>query len=90
MSSHASAFSSFASRIIGNLGEMLEDDPPAPDDDFEELSGSAKAFSDADKAQARTATTAVFEQKTDEGDTANHELPEATDEGFDQRAIDIV
>lgn len=85
---------------------MLEDDPPAPDDDFEgeldglndaedvdgpvELSGSAKAFSDADKAQARTATTAVFEQKTDEGDTANHELPEATDEGFDQRAIDIV
>ncbi|KAF9802630.1 hypothetical protein IEO21_09862 [Rhodonia placenta] len=106
MSSHASSFSSFASSIIGNLGKMLEDDPLAPDDDFEgeldglndaedvdgpvELSGSAKAFSDADKAQAQMATMAVFKQKTDEGDTANHELPEATDEGFNQRAIDIV
>ncbi|EED83393.1 predicted protein [Postia placenta Mad-698-R] len=106
MSSHASSFSSFASRIIGNLGEMLEDDPQAPDeDDFEgELDGlnhaggvdgvvdpndSAQAPSDADKAQTLTATTAMLEPETDERHAANRGLPEAPNERFNQRAIDI-
>lgn len=31
--SRGSSFSSFASRIIGNLGEAIEDDTQAPDDD---------------------------------------------------------
>ncbi|EED81632.1 predicted protein [Postia placenta Mad-698-R] len=106
MSSHASSFSSFASRIIGNLGEMLEDDPQAPDDDLEgeldgindaedvdgalDLDDSAKHSSDADKAPTQTATMAVLEQETHEGGAANREFPEAQDEGFSQSVIDIV
>ncbi|EED81631.1 predicted protein [Postia placenta Mad-698-R] len=107
MASHTSSFSSFASRIIGNLGEMLEDEPQAPDDnDFEgELDGmkyveevdgavdpddSAHAISDAYKAQTPTATTAMFELETDKGGAANPGFPEASDEGFEQRVIDIV
>ncbi|EED83394.1 predicted protein [Postia placenta Mad-698-R] len=106
MSSHASSFSSFASRIIGNLGEMLEDDPQALDDDFEgelddlndtgEVDGSVvfddntKAPSDADKAQTRMATAAIFEQETDKRGAADHGFLEAPDEGFDQRVIDVV
>ncbi|EED81370.1 predicted protein [Postia placenta Mad-698-R] len=104
-SSHASSFSSFASRIIGNLGEMLEDEPQAPEDDFEgeldrlndagdidgavDLDDSAQASSDADGAQTQMATMAVLEQETFEGRAANHEFPEAPNEGFSQRVIDI-
>ncbi|OSX61478.1 hypothetical protein POSPLADRAFT_1057245 [Postia placenta MAD-698-R-SB12] len=105
-SSHASSFSSFASRIIGNLGEMLEDYPQAPEDDFEgeldglndvedvdgavDLDGSAVPSSYADKAQTQMATIAVLEQETYEGGASNHEFPEAPDEGFSQSVIDIV
>ncbi|OSX61480.1 hypothetical protein POSPLADRAFT_1144222 [Postia placenta MAD-698-R-SB12] len=105
-SSHASSFASFASRIIGNLGEMLEDEPQAPDDDFEgELDGMndageaneaidfddrAKAPSNADKAQTRMVTTAVFEQKTDERGAADHQFSEVPDDCLEQRVMDIV
>ncbi|EED81633.1 predicted protein [Postia placenta Mad-698-R] len=66
-SSHQSSFSSFASRIIGNLGEMLEDDPQAFDDDLDFCNPEA-----------------------DEESAADREAPPATDEGFEQRTIDIV
>ncbi|EED83346.1 predicted protein [Postia placenta Mad-698-R] len=106
ISSRGSSFSSFASRIIGNLGEMLEDEPGASDDDLEgeldglndatqvdgavDLSDSAKSPSDADKALTRTATTAVCKQETGKEGAAGGDLAEALDEGFDQRMIDIV
>ncbi|EED81378.1 predicted protein [Postia placenta Mad-698-R] len=60
MSSHASAFSSFASRIIGNLGEMLEDDPPAPDDDFE---GELDGLNDAEDVDGPMPDTAESFQR---------------------------
>lgn len=84
---------------------MLEDEPQAPEDDFEgeldrlndagdidgavDLDDSAQASSDADGAQTQMATMAVLEQETFEGRAANHEFPEAPNEGFSQRVIDI-
>ncbi|EED83341.1 predicted protein [Postia placenta Mad-698-R] len=106
LSSHASSFSSFASRIIGNLGEMLEGDTQAPNDDFEgdlnglndaveinmarDLDDCEKPPSGTNKAQTGTTTTAVCKQATGEGGTANRELPEAPDEDFHQRVTKFV
>ncbi|KAF9802629.1 hypothetical protein IEO21_09861 [Rhodonia placenta] len=89
ISSHRSSFSSFASRIIGNLGEMLEDEPQPSDDDFKGELDEPNDPGDVDGEVDRT-TTATFEQEIDGGGAASREIPEAPDEIFDQRVMVIV
>ncbi|EED81367.1 predicted protein [Postia placenta Mad-698-R] len=97
VSSNRSSFSSFAINIIGNMGEVLEDDPQAFDNDLDreldelnhaveidtavKLDESAEAPSDTDTAQTRAATMAVFMQMAD---------AKGADGALDQRVIDIV
>ncbi|EED81369.1 predicted protein [Postia placenta Mad-698-R] len=100
ISSRGSPSLSFASRIIGNLGEMLVEDSQAYDDDVdreledptdsEEVDAAVDLDDSVDKAQTRTATTEVFDQTTSEGGAADCGLPESPDEDFDPRVIEIV
>ncbi|OSX61477.1 hypothetical protein POSPLADRAFT_1145671 [Postia placenta MAD-698-R-SB12] len=100
ISSRGSPSLSFASRIIGNLGEMLVENSQAYDDDVdreledptdsEEVNAAVDLDDSVDKAQTRTATTEVLDQTTSEGGAADCGLPESPDEDFDPRVIEIV
>ncbi|OSX61456.1 hypothetical protein POSPLADRAFT_1144526 [Postia placenta MAD-698-R-SB12] len=96
-----STFARFATRVIGNMGETLEDDPQAFDDDLdcelerhpgaEEL-GSANDFQDGANTPSgtRAVTLSVRKREAHEATADDWEAPEAADEGFDRHAIDIV
>ncbi|EED81373.1 predicted protein [Postia placenta Mad-698-R] len=72
ISSHASSFSSFASRIIGNLGEMLEDDPQASDDD--DLEGELDRLNDAEDVDGAVDLDDSANAASSDGDKAQTQM----------------
>lgn len=94
-------FARFATRVIGNLGETIEDDPQAFYDDLDcELERHPDA-EDMDSAidlqdgasspsDAQAVTVSISKQEAYEGTAADWEAPAAADESFGRRAIDIV
>ncbi|EED79436.1 predicted protein [Postia placenta Mad-698-R] len=101
MPSPGSSSLNFASRVIGNLGEMLEDSPGAFEDD---LDCEPDAYLDAREAHsandghdganspsdAQAATAAICRREMYEGSTANRQALAAPDQGFNRRTVDTV
>lgn len=100
VSSNGSSFSGLSSRIIGNLDEMLEDDPPALNDDMDDELGEHPGMRESDLTNgppddaktistSRMATTALCKQETRDAGAPNCEPLAAPDEGIGQHTIDI-
>ncbi|KAF9806033.1 hypothetical protein IEO21_08839 [Rhodonia placenta] len=106
ISSLGSPSLSFASRIIGNLGEMLVEDSQAYDDDVDreledptdseevdaavDLDDNGPANSAKAPSTSRMATTASCKLETHEEPAAACEPLAAQDEGIEQRTIHLV
>ncbi|EED82963.1 predicted protein [Postia placenta Mad-698-R] len=101
VSSNGSSFSGFSSTIIGNLGEMFEEDPQAFDDEFDheldERPGAGKSDSincppNSAKAPttSRMATTASCRLDTHENPAADCEPLAAPDPSSNYYSMSIV